>query len=145
MDKKTGRKELVEQLQRLQAEFENYKKRTEQEKNQYKDHIQSKLLLKFLEVHDNFERTAKTQAEEQELRQAVDMVHKQLGKLLEEEQVTRIEAKGQKLDPYKHEVLMQEKGEQDDMVTEELQPGYMLKGKVLRPTRVKISKKEEAK
>lgn len=71
------------------------------------------------------------------------MIAKQLNKLLEEEQVTHIPSKGEKLDPYKHEVLTQEKGEQDDIITEELQKGYMLKDKVLRPSRVKISRREQ--
>lgn len=138
--KNNTKKELTEQLQRLQAEFENYKKRTEREQEQIKDHIKSQLLLKILNIHDDIERATK---QDQELKQAIEMIHKQLTKLLQEEQVTHILAKGQKLDPFKHEVLTQEQGEQDDIVTEELQSGYMLKDKVLRPSRVKISRKED--
>ncbi len=131
-------KDLVEQLQRLQAEFENYKKRTEKDHENLKDYIKSQLLIKFLNILDNLERSLS-----KEDKTATEMVHKQMKKLLDEEQVTQIPTAGQKLDPYKHEVMLKEKGEQDDIITEELQKGYMIKDKVLRPARVKISKMEE--
>lgn len=130
--------DLVEQLQRLQAEFENYKKRTEKDQENLKDHIKSQLLIKFLNILDNLERSLA-----KEDKKATEIVYKQMKKLLEEEQVTQIPTAGQKLDPYKHEVMLKEKGKQDDMITEELQKGYMIKDKVLRPARVKISKTEE--
>ena len=129
---------LVEQLQRLQAEFENYKKRIEKERQTVKDQEKAKLLLKILNIHDDIER-AKDQ--EQCLKEAVQMIHKQMLKILGEEKVILIQVKGQKLDPYKHEVLSQEKGEQDDIIIEELQKGYMHKDKVLRTSKVKVSKK----
>lgn len=129
--------ELTGHMQRLQAEFENYKKRVSKEQEQYKDHIRSKLLLKFLEIADNFERALATKETN-----GIELIAKQMQKLLQEEQVTEIKSKGEKLDTNKHEVLAQEKGEQDDIITEELQKGYMLKDKVLRPTRVKISRRE---
>ena len=129
--------ELTGQMQRLQAEFENYKKRVSKEQEQYKDHIRSKLLLKFLEIADNFERALTTKDTN-----GIELIAKQVQKLLQEEQVTEIKSKGEKLDTNKHEVLAQEKGEQDDIITEELQKGYMLKDRVLRPARVKISRRE---
>ncbi|MFH0752358.1 MAG: nucleotide exchange factor GrpE [archaeon] len=140
--KNNENKELTEQLQRLQAEFENYKKRTEREQEQIKDYTKAQLLLKLLNIHDDFERTLTTQATQEQLQTGIELIHKQLVKLLAEEQVTPIQSKGQKLDPYKHEVLIQENGE-EDIITEELQKGYLHKDKILRPARVKISRKEE--
>jgi len=137
-NKKNAKQELLDQLQRLQAEFENYRKRVAKEQEQVKDHIRSQLLLKLLEVADNFERALTTKEAN-----GMELIAKQLQKLLAEEQVTEIKSKGEKLDPYKHEVLAQEKGENDDMITEELQKGYMLKDRVLRPARVKISRREQ--
>ncbi len=137
-EEKPKENDLIEQLQRLQAEFENYKKRTEKDHENLKDHIKSQLLIKFLNILDNLERSLA-----KEDKKATEMVYKQMKKLLEEEQVTQIPTEGQKLDPHKHEVMLKEKGEQDDMITEELQKGYMLKDKLLRPARVKISKTEE--
>ncbi len=137
--------EYLEQLQRLQAEFENYKKRQQTEQEQLRLHLKSQLLLKFLDIKDNFERTLKTNANKEELTAGIEMISKQVSKLLEEEQVKPIEAKGQKLDPYKHEVLAQTIGEEDDVIAEELQKGYTIKGKVLRTAKLMISKKEEQK
>lgn len=135
--KKTiNKKDLTEQLQRLQAEFENYKKRTEKEQEQLKDHTKAQLLLKLLNIHEDIERTKQ---QETGTKEAVEMVHKNMLKLLQEEQVTEIKAVGEKPDPYKHEVLIKKEG---DTITEELQKGWMHKDKVLRPSKVKVGEEE---
>ena len=76
-NKKNAKQELLDQLQRLQAEFENYRKRVAKEQEQVKDHIRSQLLLKLLEVADNFERALTTKEAN-----GMELIAKQLQKSL---------------------------------------------------------------
>ena len=129
-------------LRRLQADFENYIKRTDKEKQEFSAYATGKLLLKLLNVVDDFERalSLSKEADKETLLQGLEMVHKEVHKLLAEEGVKTIEAKG-KFDPYKHEILdFQETEHEEGTILEEFQKGYMLKDKVLRPSRVRVSK-----
>ena len=132
-------------LKRLQADFENYTKRVEKEKQEFSKYASHKLALKLLNVLDDFERTLDVmkESEKQELKQGIEMMHKQLNKILAEEGVKRIEALGKKFDPYMHEVLDTAEGKEDDVVLKELQKGYLMHDKVLRTCKVRISKSQE--
>ncbi len=126
-------------LKRLQADFENYIKRTEKEKQEYAAYANGKLLLKVLTLIDDLER-ALTVQDQKTLTEGLHMVHKEAVKLLNEEGVKPIEAQG-KFDPYKHEIIdFQTNEKEEGTIIEELQKGYMLKDKVLRPSRVRVSK-----
>jgi len=135
--------EYINQLQRIQAEFENYKKRIEREKKELVDYGKVLLITKLLNVYDDFERMIAVMdtAEKEDIKTGVQMIFKQLQKIFEEEGVKPIQAVGLRLDPFKHEVLIRENGEQDDIVLKELQKGYMFKDKVLRTAKVVLSKK----
>lgn len=142
-DEKT---ELTEQLQRLQAEFENYKKRTEKEKQEILFLGKAIVIVKLLDVVDNFERAVETIKEEnKELKQGIEMILKQFHKLLEEEGIKAIEAEGKNFNPYMHEAMKVENSDKDNIILKELQKGYMLNNKVIRTSKVVLSKNTEAK
>jgi len=134
--------EYIEQMQRIQAEFENYKKRTEKEKQELVTYGKATLIKQLLSVVDSFEMALKNiNNPEDETLKGILMVHRQLISLLEAEGVKPIDAKGKSLDPYMHEVLMQKESEEEEgRIIEELQKGYMLKDKVIRTSKVCVSK-----
>ncbi len=134
--------DYTDHLKRLQAEFENYCKRVEKERKDFAGVASEKLIVKLLLVIDDFERALATlKSVPEEARKGIEMIFKNLHKILHEERVEPIKAVGQKLDPYKHEVLLQAESDQpDDIIIEELQKGYTMNGKVIRYAKVKISK-----
>lgn len=141
--------DYIEQLQRLQAEFENFKKREEKEKERFKDFAKAGLLLKLLNLNDDFERTLAVLETENcvsnektcAIKEGIWMIALHLKKVLAEEGVQPISCVGQKLDPFRHEVLVQQEAEKEDgVVLEELQKGYLFKGNVLRTAKVKVCK-----
>ena len=137
--------EYTKTLQRLQADFDNHIKRTKKEKEDLEKYATAKLAVKLLNVTDDFERTLKlvNESQDKKLAQGLEMVQKQLFKILEEEGIKPINAKGNKFDPFKHEIMDLRNGDKDDMVLEELQKGYTMHDKVLRTSKVIVSKKEE--
>ena len=127
-------------LKRLQADFENYIKRAEKDKEEFANYSNHKLVAKLLNVVDDFEKALDVVKENNEIFQGLEMINKELNKILQEEGVIPINALGDKLDPFKHDVIDIVNGNGDDIIVEELQKGYMIKNKVLRPSKVKISK-----
>ena len=133
--------EYTQTLKRLQADFENYMKRVEKEKEQLSAYSNHKLISKLLIVVDDVEKALEiVKTKDAEIAKGIELIHKNFHKLLQEEGVSPIKAVGNNLDPYKHEVLDVVEGEKDDEVVDELQKGYMIKDKVLRPSKVRISK-----
>lgn len=134
--------ELTDTLKRLQAEFENYKKRTDKEKIEFTKFAHASLVAQMLPVLDSFEIALKNTSEKEKFIEGMKMIYAQFHSILESEGLMPIEASGQKFDPYKHEVLMKEESDKpEDTVLEEFQKGYMLNDKVLRHSKVKISGK----
>ena len=132
----------LDDLKRVQAEFENYMKRVEKERLNIIDFAKQGLLLKILNTHDDFERALeviKKTDNKDEIIKGVEMIFKQMSKLLEEEKVKVINALGEIPDPYKHDVIATVDGE-DNKIVEEVKRGYMFKDKILRPSMVKIGK-----
>lgn len=137
--------ELTETLQRLQAEFENYKKRIDKEKGEYAKYAAANLISKLLPALDSIEHALKNKADKEKFAHGSELIFKQLKSVLENEGLRPIEAKG-RIDPYKHEVLLKEASEkEEDTIIEELQKGYMFKDKVLRHAKVKVAKKDDKK
>lgn len=139
--------EITDTLKRLQAEFENYKKRTDKEKLELIKYAQGELMLKLLPVLDTFEIALKSTKDPEKFAKGMEMVYAQLYSAFESSGLRPIKAVGEKFDPFRHEVLMKEECSKDeDIVLDELQKGYMLNDRVLRHSKVKIScKKEDAK
>ncbi len=126
-------------LQRLQAEFENYQKRADKEKQEIIKFANKNLLSKLLIIVDNFEHAMKN-AKDDDFSQGIKMILTQLNKILVEENVFPIKSVGEKVDPFKHEIIQQIKdsNHQDDIIVEELQKGYLYNNEILRPSKVKI-------
>lgn len=134
--------EHIDRYKRLQADFENLRRRTRQEKEDLSLVVAQNIILDLLPIVDNFERalaSASTQDAAQVL-QGVDMIHRQFMQALEKCGMTTVEAMGQIFDPQKHEAVMRvEDAEQaDGTVVQELQKGYAVRGRVIRPSMVKV-------
>ena len=138
--------ELTDTLQRLQAEFENYKKQIEKGKGEFVKYSKAELIYKLLPLLDTFEIALKNTSDKEKFVKGIEMVYAQLFSTLEREGLKPIEALGKKFDPYLHEVMLKQESDKDEgVVLEELQRGYTLNGKVLRHSRVKISEKTKEK
>jgi molecular chaperone GrpE len=133
--------ELTDRLQRLMAEFDNFRKRTEKEKSQMYDMGAGDVITKMLDIVDNFERGLKNADESDPFVEGMKKVYKQLTKTLDDLGVTAIEAEGKEFDPNLHNAVMHE-GNPDvgeNIITAELQKGYMYKGTVIRHSMVKVA------
>lgn len=135
--KQITKKELTEALKRVQAEFENYKKRTEKQQDEFKDYIVAETISKFLPILDTFELALQNDKDSKGL----DLVYVQLLDLLEKEGLKKINSIGKPFNPFYHEVLLKEYSkEKEEIITEEIQSGYVFKNKLLRHSKVKISR-----
>ena len=134
--------ELTDTLKRLQAEFENFKKRIESEKKEFVKYAKSDIIKNILPVIDSFELALKNTNNSEKLVEGIKMIYAHLYSILESEGLRPIKAFGEKFDPYKHEVLMKESSDKpEDTILEEIQKGYTLNDKVLRFSKVKVSEK----
>ena len=137
---------LNDRLKRTLAEFENFRKRSEREKAQMFDLGAKSVLEKFLPVIDNFERSVAQVPESEDsgikaYAEGMDMIYRQLLKNLKEAGVEAIDAKGKPFDPAYHTAVMHEDNEAlgENVVSEELQKGYLYKDSVLRHSMVKVA------
>jgi len=142
-------KKLSKELEKLKEEYlrqladkENLRKRLEREKSEFYDYALSELLKEFLVVLDNFERALESQYQEngKSFREGIEMIYKQYRDLLLKQGIIPIEIKEKKFDPQFHQAFMTEESEEVDEpeVAEELQKGYMLHNRLLRPALVKV-------
>lgn len=130
-----------ETLQRLQAEFENYRKRIEKEKEQFVKCANAELIKKLLCVLDEFELALKNKDKPADFVKGVELIYANFFSILEHYGLRPINSLNQKFDPYRHEVLLQEITDKEEgTVLEELQKGYMLNDMIIRHSKVKISK-----
>jgi molecular chaperone GrpE len=136
---------LQDRLLRLQAEFENYKRRMAREKVEFVKFANEELLLEFLPILDNLERAvsaARAEAASTPLLEGIEMVVRLFRSTLEKFGVEPIEALGQPFDPGLHQAVAQVESRdgQENLVVEEIQRGYRLEGRVLRAAMVRISR-----
>jgi len=142
-DKDKKLSDLTDTLQRLQAEFENYKKYVEKSQVEFRKYAQADIIETLLPILDSFELALKNTTDKEKLMKGIELIYSQLYSLLEKQGIKKIEAKG-KFNPHLHEVLLKEESDkEEDTILEELQKGYMLNDKVLRHTKVKVSKKRK--
>jgi len=136
---------LKETNLRLQAEFQNYKRRTEKEKSEIYKYANEKIVIEMLAVLDNLDRAldsiTNNADDHQNVLNGVEMIKKSFEDLLEKEGVQVIDAVDQPFDPNMHHAVMTEEkdGCDSDVVIEEFQRGYKLGEKVVRPSMVKVS------
>jgi len=144
----TGKeKEYLTALQYLKAEFENYKRRAEKDKQEFADYLLESFILDLLPIKDALEgamRHAKDDGQSEGLLKGVELTVKQINELLAREGLEEIQAEGMQFDPFRHEVVSKELVENhpENTVIEVLRKGYLFRGKVLRPAMVKIAIKE---
>ena len=138
--------DFLHRLQYLQADFENYRKRSEKEMWDAKRFGNERLLSDLLLVKDELELAyAKAQESRQNpvLLEGVGMIMKRLQAVLSKEGVEKIPGEGSKFNPDYHEAALKVPSEEEEgTVVEEVRPGYMLKGRVLRPSIVKVAEKQ---
>ena len=129
----------LNQLKYLQADFENYKKSVEKEKRELVKLANEKLIKELLTIIDDFERAIDSVKDKEELR-GVELIYKNILKILEGHGLKKIECLGKKFDPYYHEVVLKANSDKEDgTIIDELQKGYLLHSKVLRYAKVKVS------
>jgi molecular chaperone GrpE len=141
---RTERNDLFERLARLQAEFDNYRKRAAKENAEYRDYAVSDAARALLPVVDSFTLALKNAAAKPEdLRKGVELIFKQLQDVLQKLNIERVPAQGEPFDPRVHEAIemVETDAAPDHHVLEELQPGYRIKGRLLRPAMVRVAKK----
>ncbi len=136
---------LQDRLLRLQAEFENYKKRMAREKAEFLKFAHEGLILEFLPLLDNLERAlgaARTEIGSTPLLEGLEMIARLFRSVLEKAGVRPMETMGQTFDPAYHQAVAQVETSQRDanLVVEEIQKGYLIEGRVLRPAMVKVSR-----
>lgn len=137
---KGERDHLIDRLARLQAEFENARKRAEREKADYRDYATGNVVEQFLPVLDNFELALKAKGSAEQLRSGVELIVKQMEEVLRQLQVTAVPAMGEEFDPRHHEALGSVEREDlpDHFVAEEIRRGYKLRDRLLRPSMVRV-------
>ncbi|MYC83540.1 MAG: nucleotide exchange factor GrpE [Acidobacteria bacterium] len=134
---------LYQRLLRLQAEFDNFRKRTEREKQDFFDYALTDFVRKLLPVLDAFERGLEVAEGETvaDFKAGFQLVLKQFTDVLAQAGLEPIETSGQIFDPNRHQALMREETEAfaDNQIIDELQPGYTFKGRLLRPSLVRVA------
>ena len=135
--------EYLSRIQRLQADFDNYKKQTEKQKADLIAFADEGLLLKILEVYEDFERAKENCKTKEEYEEGLNLIYKKLTGILEKEGIKAIPTENEKFDPFKHEAMMAENNEnyENGMIIDELAKGYTLKDKVIKYSMVKVCKK----
>ncbi len=138
-------KELEDRLLRLAAEFDNYRKRTAREFAYLVKNANERLILELLETLDNFQRaldSAKTSSDYENFHKGVELIYTHMKDLLSKEGLKEIEAIGKPFDPNFHEAVTQaESSKYDDgIVMEEISKGYLLNDRLLRASKVVVSK-----
>jgi molecular chaperone GrpE len=138
---KAERDQLLDRLARLQAEFENARKRTDREQAANRDYAVGSVVEKFLPVMDHFELALKSNGSTEQLRSGVELIVKQMEDVLRQLNVTPIPAEGEEFDPRIHEALgsVERHDLPDHHVAEEIRRGYKLRDRLLRPSLVRIA------
>jgi len=137
----------LEDLKRLKAEFENYRKRMVKEQTAMIERASSAVVERLLPILDNFElalMAADRTKDYESMVRGVEMVYGELLEVLKREGLERIESLNRPFDPELHEAVMHAEGEGDEIVVlDEMRPGYKLGGRVIRPAMVKVGQKQQ--
>lgn len=135
--------EYISYSQRLQADFENYKRHSEKQNAEIIKYANEQLISNILDSYEDLERALNQSNNEKELREGVELIYSKLKDILEKEGLKEIPTEGEKFDPFKHEALMAENNDdfENGYIIEELMKGYTLKDKVLKYSKVKVCKK----
>jgi molecular chaperone GrpE len=137
------RAELHDRSLRLQAEFDNFRKRTEKDRSEFAQYAGMELIRELLPVLDNFELALKTECASKDYAKGVEMIYQRMAENLKKAGLEPIEALGKPFDPHFHQAVEKfSTGEApEDTVLSEFQRGYLFKGKLLRASMVKVAVK----
>lgn len=144
--KKTEVQELTEHLQRLQAEFQNFKRRSEEQRSSFIDIAKEELIVDLLPILDNLERASTHLPDELQgnaWAKGVSQISRQAEEALKNLGVSQIEALGQPFDPNLHEAVSSDDSGGSEIVVEVLQPGYQINQRVIRPAMVRVGKEKK--
>lgn len=133
--------EGVERMKRLQADFENFRRRTRQEKEELSNMVVQDFIKDLLPMLDNFDRAMAAEATDgAKFQQGVEMIYNQLAEILKNKGLEKIDTTDAKFDPNFHQAVMRVENPdlEDESIAMELQKGYMVKGKVIRPAMVQV-------
>lgn len=142
VEKLTGDlQEKKDRLLRLQADFDNFRRRSAKEREEISAVVTQNFCKDMLPLLDNFERAMAAETKDVEaFQKGVKMIFTQFQEVLKKNGLEQIEAVGQKFDPNFHQAVMrvEDPEKEDDTVAQELQKGYMVKGRVIRPSMVQV-------
>ncbi|MFQ6117269.1 MAG: nucleotide exchange factor GrpE [Candidatus Bipolaricaulia bacterium] len=134
----------IDRIKHIQADFENYKKRVARERAELERLVEDRVILKFIPIYDNLERAFRSfnhNNDKDSFIEGMERIFSQFRYLLESEGVEPIEALGRQFDPMLHEALLTvEHDGEPNIVLEEFERGYLRRGRLLRPSRVKVSR-----
>ena len=133
--------EKKDRLLRLQADFDNFRRRSAKEREEISAVVTQNFCKDMLPLLDNFERAMAAETKDVEaFQKGVEMIFSQFQEILKKNGLEHIEAVGQKFDPNFHQAVMrvEDPEKEDDTVAQELQKGYMVKGRVIRPSMVQV-------
>lgn len=135
--------ELKSHIQRLQADFDNFRKQSDKQKQDLIRYANEGLITKFLDVYEDMERALENSKTEEELREGLELIYSKMKSTLEKEGVEEIPAVGEKFDPFKHEALLtvDSPDHENNEIVDELMKGYTLKDKVIKYSKVRVCKK----
>lgn len=136
--------EYLEDLKRLKAEFQNYKKRMEEDIKRIQEYAAEELIKELLDVLDSFDRAEQVEGVSSSFLEGLRMVRRQFENILLKWGLKRMETVGKEFDPSFHEALMcTDSNAPTNTVVKEVRGGYLLKNKVIRPAQVIVGRKEE--
>ena len=135
--------ELKSHIQRLQADFDNFRKQNDKQKQDLIRYANEGLIVKFLDVYEDMERALENSTNEEEIREGLELIYSKMKNTLEKEGVEEIPAVGEKFDPFKHEALLtvDSPDHENNEIVDELMKGYTLKDKVIKYSKVRVCKK----
>lgn len=136
--------ECLEMLKRLKAEFDNYRKRVQKEREEVYDHVRGDVFKTLLPILDDMERLLNSEASEESLRQGIEIIYKNLLSTLQAHGLESFSDEGDTFDPNLHEAVSVEEASprMDGKVLDTWLKGYRYKGKLLRPAKVKVGQKK---
>lgn len=137
--------ELTADLQRVQADFVNYRRRSDEDRASFMDLAKQDIILQLLPMLDNIDRALRYLPEDlkdNQWAQGVAQIAKQVDDTIKSLGVERIESLGKPFDPHLHEAISADGGEGEEVVIEELQPGYKIGNKVIRHAMVKVGRQQ---
>jgi len=141
--------QLKDRLLRLTAEFDNFRKRTTREKEEFRKFASENLLIELIEVYDNFERALESSRNSDDVGsvlKGVEMVFRQFVSILEKEGLQKMKCMGTEFNPHEHEAMMhvEHPDHEENTIIGICRPGYYLHSRVLRPAAVTVSRLPEA-